>query len=101
MRAVAAFLIAPIFAHFATNVGGGLNDGVGIVLWIGFALAILGGVVPILIYLGSGARPKTPDLEFFLAGEGPAYPSPPLFARLRSGVGSGTGQGQAVTEGVE
>ena len=55
MRAVAAFLIAPIFAHFAANVSGGLNSGVGIALWIGFALAILGGVVPVLIYLASGA----------------------------------------------
>jgi hypothetical protein len=97
MRAVAAFLIAPIFAHFAANVSGGLNRGVGIALWVGFGLAILGGVVPVLIYLGSGARPKTPDLEGFLGGEGPAYPSPPLLARLRSGVGSG--RGHAVTEG--
>ncbi|HVW46570.1 MAG TPA: MFS transporter [Solirubrobacterales bacterium] len=99
LRAVAAFMIAPIFAHFAVNVSGGLNHGVGIALWIGFALAILGGIVPVLIYLGSGARPKTPNLELFLAGEGPAYPSPPLLARLRSGVGSESGQ--AVTEGVD
>ena len=46
LRAVAAFMIAPIFAHFALNVSGGLNEGVGIALWIGFALAILGGVDP-------------------------------------------------------
>jgi MFS family permease len=97
LRAVAAFMIAPIFAHFAANASGGLNSGVGMALWIGFGLAILGGVIPVLIYLGSGARPHTPDLEGFLAGEGPAYPSPPLLARLRSGVGSG--RGRAVTEG--
>jgi MFS family permease len=101
LRAVAAFMIAPIFAHFAVNAPGGLNHGVGIALWIGFALAILGGVIPVLIYLASGARPQKPDLEGFLAGEGPAYPSPPLLARLRSGVGTGQGQGQPVTEGVE
>ena len=95
MRAVAAFLVAPIFVHFATNVSGGLNRGVGISLWIGFALAILGGVIPVLVYWASGARPHTPDLEGFLAGEGPAYPSPPLLARIRHSVGSG----QAVTEG--
>src|SRR6202012_2029080 len=40
MRAVAAFMIAPIFVHFAENVGGGFDHGVGIVLWIGFALAL-------------------------------------------------------------
>jgi MFS family permease len=96
LRAVAAFMIAPIFVHFASNVAGGLNHGVGISLWIGFALAILGGVIPVLIYLASGARPHKPDLDGFLAGEGPAYPSPPLLARLRSSVGS---SGQAVTEG--
>ncbi len=95
LRAVAAFMIAPIFAHFAVNVAGGLDEGVGIALWIGFALAVLGGVVPVLIYWGSGARPEKPDLEGFLAGEGPAYPSPPLLARLRSRVPGG----HAVTEG--
>ena len=45
LRAVAAFMIAPIFAHFAVNASGGLDHGVGIALWIGFALAILGGAV--------------------------------------------------------
>jgi MFS family permease len=97
LRAVAAFMIAPIFAHFAVNASGGLNSGVGIALWVGFALAILGGVIPVLIYLASGARPETPDLEGFLHGEGPAYSSPPLLARLRSEVDRGSRQ--AVTEG--
>jgi MFS family permease len=97
LRAVAAFMIAPIFAHFAANVSGGIDEGVGIALWIGFALAILGGVVPIILYSLSGARPETPDLEGFLAGEGPAWYSPPLLARLRSSVGGG----KAVTEGVD
>lgn len=96
LRAVAAFMIAPIFAHFAANASGGLAHGVGISLWVGFALAIIGGVVPVLIYLASGARPEKPDLEGFLHGEGPAYPSPPLLARLRSSVGAGR---HAVTEG--
>ena len=84
LRAVAAFMIAPIFAHFALNVSGGLNEGVGIVLWIGFALAILGGVVPVVLYRLGGARPETPDLEGFLAGEGPAYYSPRLLDRVRN-----------------
>ena len=42
MRAVAAFMIAPIFVHLAANVGGGLDAGTGIALWIGLGLA-LGG----------------------------------------------------------
>jgi MFS family permease len=97
MRAVAAFLIAPIFAHFAENVSGGFNDGVGIVLWIGFALAILGGLVPVVLYWLGRARPETPDIEGFLAGEHAAYYSPPLLARLRD-LSRG---GRPVTQGVE
>jgi hypothetical protein len=97
MRAVAAFLIAPIFAHFAVNVGGGFDHGVGIVLWIGFVLAILGGIVPVVLYWLGGARTEKPDIEGFLGGEGPAYESPPLLARLRNLPGSG----QAVTQGAD
>ncbi len=84
MRAVAAFMIAPIFVHFAENVSGGFDRGVGISLWIGFALAILGGAIPVALYVLGGARPETPDVEGFLGGEGAAYHSPPLLARLRN-----------------
>ncbi len=97
LRAVAAFMIAPIFAHFAVNASGGLDRGTGIALWIGFALAILGGVVPIVLYAVGGARPRKPDLERFLAGEGSAYPSPPLFARLRASRGAG----RPIAEGTD
>ncbi|HEY2054513.1 MAG TPA: MFS transporter [Solirubrobacterales bacterium] len=95
MRAVAAFLIAPIFAHFAVNASGGFNHGVGIVLWIGFALALLGGAIPVLLYVLGGARTERPDIEGFLGGEGPAYYSPPLLARVRNL----SGRGQPVTQG--
>jgi hypothetical protein len=97
LRAVAAFMIAPIFAHFALNVSGGLDEGVGIALWIGLGLAILGGVVPVLLYVLGGARPETPDIEGFLAGEDAAYYSPPLLAKLRHSHGDG---GRTVTEGA-
>jgi MFS family permease len=97
LRAVAAFMIAPIFAHFALNVSGGLTEGVGIALWIGFALAILGGVIPVVLYWLGGARPETPDMEAFLAGEAPAYYSPPLLDRVR---GSGPEGAGTVTEGA-
>src|SRR6201991_3261607 len=91
LRAVAAFLIAPIFAHFALNVSGGLNEGVGIALWIGFALAILGATIPVVLYWLGGARREKPDVEAFLAGEKPAYYSPPLLARVRSSGREGAG----------
>jgi MFS family permease len=83
MRAVAAFMIAPIFAHFAATVGGGLIVGTGIALWIGLGLAIGGAVMAVLLYALGRARPQTPNLERFLDGEGPAWYSPPLLSGVR------------------
>jgi predicted MFS family arabinose efflux permease len=98
LRAVAAFMIAPVFAHFAVNASGGVNSGTATALWIGLALAILGGSIPVVLYLLSGARPETPDLEGFLDGEGPAWYSPPLLAKLRGGVRGGQ---NPATEGAD
>jgi MFS family permease len=85
MRAVAAFMIAPIFAHFAATVGGGLDAGTGDALWIGLGIALGGAVLGVAIYALGGARPQTPDIDSFVAGESPAWYSPPLLARLRPG----------------
>src|SRR5581483_434548 len=65
-RAVAAFMVAPIFAHFAANVGGGLDPGTGIALWIGFGLAVAGGVVGVALYALGGAHPQRADIPLFL-----------------------------------
>jgi hypothetical protein len=86
MRAVAAFMIAPIFAHFAATVGGNVDAGTGMALWIGFGLAIGGAAIGVMIYVLGGARPQAPDLDHFVAGESPAWYSPPLLARLRTGL---------------
>jgi MFS family permease len=83
MRAVAAFMIAPIFVHFAATVGGSLKAGTGIALWIGFALSVTGAVIAVLLYALGGARAQTPKLEPFLAGEAAAWYSPPLLAAIR------------------
>ncbi len=84
MRAVAAFMIAPIFAHLAANVGGSLDAGTSTALWIGLAIAIAGAVLGVAIYALGGARPQPADIESFLSGAGPAWYSPPLLARLRT-----------------
>jgi MFS family permease len=86
MRAVAAFMIAPIFAHLAVTVGGSLDAGTSIALWIGLGLALGGAALGVAIYALGGARPQTPDLERFVAGEAPAWYSPPLLARVRPGL---------------
>jgi len=83
LRAVAAFMVAPILAHVAIALPGDLNAGTGVTLWIGLGLAIGGAVFGVAIYALSGARPQTPDLNEFLDGESPAWYSPPLLARLR------------------
>jgi hypothetical protein len=87
MRAVAAFMIAPIFAHMAATVGGNLDAGTGIALWVGLGLALGGGVIGVAIYALGGARPQTPDIDRFVDGEAPAWYSPPLLARVRPNLG--------------
>jgi hypothetical protein len=69
--------------HFAATVGGNPIAGTGIALWIGFGLAVGGGVIAVLLYAAGNARPQTPDVERFLEGEAPAWYSPPLLAALR------------------
>jgi hypothetical protein len=86
MRAVAAFMIAPIFAHLAATVGGSLDAGTGTALWIGLGLALGGAAIGVTIYALGGARPQTPDIEGFVDGDGPAWYSPPLLARVRPGL---------------
>jgi hypothetical protein len=83
LRAVAAFMIAPVFAHLAATVGGSVQRGTGIALWIGFGFAVVGGLVGVLLYALGRARPQAPDLDRFLDGEAPAWYSPPLLAAIR------------------
>ncbi len=83
MRAVAAFMIAPVFAHFAATVGTQPYGGIGIALWIGAGLAVAGAVIAVVLYALGPARAQAPDIEPFLAGEAPAWYSPPLLGRLR------------------
>src|SRR5262249_11556881 len=46
LRAVAAFMIAPVFAHFAVTVGGDVKTGTGSALWIGLGLAVAAAARP-------------------------------------------------------
>jgi MFS family permease len=72
-RAVAAFMIAPLFVHFAVTVGGSPSAGTGIALWIGFGLALGGALAAVALYALGRARPQTPNLQRFMDGEGPAW----------------------------
>ena len=83
LRAVAAFMIAPVFAHFAATVGGNVRSGTGIALWIGLGLAVGGALLAVLLYVLGGARPQKPNIPRFMDGEGGAWYSPPLLAAVR------------------
>jgi MFS family permease len=85
LRAVAAFMVAPVFAHFAVTVGGDPITGTSIVLWIGLGIAVSGALAAVGLYALGGARPRTPDLARFMDGDGPAWYSPPLLAAVRRG----------------
>ncbi len=96
-RAVAAFMVAPIFAHLAATAAGNLDAGTGIALWIGLGLAVTGAAIGVAIYALSGARPQAADIDTFLGGRAPAWYSPPLLARVRSG----SAVGALATESVD
>ncbi len=84
LRAVAAFMVAPIFFYFAANIGSNINEGTRVMLWVGLGIALGGALLGAVIFAVSGARPQTPDIDTFLSGVAPAWYSPPLLAKLRS-----------------
>jgi hypothetical protein len=83
LRAVAAFMIAPVMLHFAVTVGSNAITGTKIALWICFGLAVGGGLLGVTLYLLGGVRrPPTPSPERWLAGQEPGWESPPLLAGI-------------------
>ena len=86
LRAVAAFLVAPIFVYFVSIAPGGVDAGTATALWLGLGLAVAGAVIGIAITALSGRARQAADLDRFLAGSDPAWYSPPLLARIRSGL---------------
>lgn len=96
-RAVAAFMIAPIFAYFAATVSNDLTEGVRIALWIGLGLALGGAALAVATYALGGARAQTPDIPGFISGRKAAWYSPPLLAKLRRTALPA----QAATEGAD
>jgi MFS family permease len=82
VRAVAAFMIAPILLYVATIVGNNADSGTRTALWICFGLSVGGAVLGVGLYVLGGVRPPTPSVEGWLSGERPGWDSPPLFARF-------------------
>jgi MFS family permease len=85
LRAVAAFMTAPLIMHVAMTVSGGPTaGGIRTSMWICFALVIVGAVLAVTVFVLGDARVERPDLERWQEGEEPAWESPPLLARLRA-----------------
>ena len=76
LRAVAAFMVAPIFVYFAANVGGSSDVGTQIALWIGFGLAVTGALVGVALYVLGGARPQAARPRSLPRGQEPGLVFP-------------------------
>lgn len=87
MRAVAAFMIAPVLLYIAATVGNDADSGTRTALWICLGISVAGGVVAVALYVAGGIRrPPAPSLDGWLSGERPGWDSPPLLARFRRGT---------------
>ena len=96
LRAVAAFMIAPVFAHLAVTVGGDVKTGTSIALWIGLGLAIsrrrrARPDLPL-----GGARPETPQHRAVHGRRGPGV----VLAPAPGAVGATRAARTAATEGA-
>ncbi|TYB95466.1 MFS transporter [Micromonospora sp. WP24] len=81
LRAVAAFMIAPILLYIAASVGDSITDGVRLSLWICLGLASAGTLLAIALYPLGGIRPPSPSMQTWFGGD-TAWRSPPLLAAL-------------------
>jgi MFS family permease len=84
VRAVAAFMVAPILLHVAQTVAGNPVTGTNTALWICFGISTLGAVLGVSLYALGGQRPPTPALQTWRSGAEPGWYSPPLLAAHRN-----------------
>jgi hypothetical protein len=85
IRAVAAFMVAPILLRVARTAGPNPVAGTRTALWICFGLSAAGAVIAVCLYVLAGARrPPKPALERWREGAEPGWDSPPLLAAVRA-----------------
>ncbi len=79
LRAVAAFVTAPIILHLAMTVNGGATrGGIQAGMWVACAIVVVGAGIAATVFRLGGARLQAPDLERWQEGEEPAWDSPRL-----------------------
>ncbi|WP_328914467.1 MULTISPECIES: MFS transporter [unclassified Streptomyces] len=82
MRAVAAFMIAPVLLYVAASVGRNADSGTRTALWICFGISLAGAVLGVALYVLGRVRPPTPSVDGWLTGDRTGWDSPPLLARF-------------------
>jgi nucleotide-binding universal stress UspA family protein/MFS family permease len=83
LRAVAAFLVAPILLHFGATLTGAPTPELGTMLWICFGLAVGGALVFAALYMLGGVRTVAPAIGAWMGSQESAWESPPLLAVVR------------------
>ncbi|MBM9503511.1 MFS transporter [Actinacidiphila acididurans] len=86
LRAVAAFMVAPILLHVAASVGNGIDSGTRTALWVCLALSLAGALIGVGLYAAGRVRPPAPSVQGWMSGQEPGWFSPVLFSRFRPGV---------------
>jgi nucleotide-binding universal stress UspA family protein/MFS family permease len=85
LRAVAAFMIAPVLLHFATTLTGLATPAWSTTMWICFGLSAGGALVGVMLYALGGVRPEAPSVPRWMQGREPAWVTPPLLSAVRHG----------------
>jgi hypothetical protein len=82
LRAVTAFLTAPILVFLAGTLGAGRMSGTKDAVWICVAIATVGLAGASALYLSGRPRLETPDLQRWQGLGEPAWESPPMLSAL-------------------
>jgi MFS family permease len=87
LRAVAAFMVAPVILHLAMTVDGGPQQaGLTTGMWICFGIALTGFALAAYLFILGRVRLQSPDLERWQGGEEAAWDTPALGAGIRPRV---------------
>lgn len=95
MRGVTAFMLAPIFAFLAVNIGSTAKVGATDTIWICLVIAGFGFVAGAALYVSGRPWLEVPDLERWQGTpDSPAWTSPALLGALKLSRAAHAGRGR-------
>jgi hypothetical protein len=83
LRGFAAFLVGPALLQLAMTTASSPQIGLRTGTWVAGAIALIGLLAALAVAITGRMRLRAPDVDRWMAGEGPAIPSEPLGAALR------------------